>query len=702
MLPDRTSTLLTCFAVAMNRRRAYRPSHPMVVRAEQQLLETITTVMANREELTLGIGPRELLLDGKRLRSRLSVTREVASRLHRRGVSSLTLLPDITGDSVRSLLGWLTADRGASSAAADAVTGGAPDVPGFLIGRIDYDRLVLRDSVASNEEQVASIWRALAHTAMPAVRGASAAADTATAEQIVAAIRSGIDDPEYARRVSVTLFTLVDQATHATPRQRALLGERLRAILAALDERSLTAILAQVGGPEQQHAFMARVTEALPLDAVVEWLEVAAHTRQQNLSHHLLRLLRKLSGLARDRVRGSATDMSFRDAAHDLVSGWELEDPNPDEHIELLDQIALIEAERTTRPDTVSPDALLADQQQESVRLIQMALEVDEVSDDARFAVHQLVLGGHAARLLAWIDEADAPTAVAQLRSAAASPDALMALLLRDTPDVEVARSLVSYAGEDAIPALFDVLATSTSRRIRRLVYDRLRDFGRVIWPELSPRLENTTWFFARNLLGLMRDIRIAERRDGGDLQSLPLAGVTRYLSHEREQPRLEAVRLLLSDPSMREGTLRRAFDDTSPRVIREALEAVIALAAETADETASLPERLFTRVLELVDDERLPPEIRARAVWALDAWSGTATCSWLLAHTTRKHWLTRRLVLADGRPTVLAALGLLARRYARDPRASRVLTMARATDDLRSHAASGTPPQTPDAGNAE
>lgn len=701
---DDSQTMLTRFAVALNRRRSYRPSHPMVVRAEQQLLETITTVMASRDELVLGIGPRELLIDGKRIRKRLSVTREIAARLHRRGVSSLTLQQDITGDSVRALLGWLTADRGAAAGEGDALSGG-PEIHGFIVARIDYDRLVLRDSAASNEEQVAGIWQALSDLArVPggarSAQGASHAADVeaerVTAEQIVAAIREGIDNPEQTRKVAATLITLVDQATHATPRQRALIGERLRAVLPLLDERTLSVILSHIGDADQQHLFLTQVSEALPLDAVVEWIEVAARTNRQSLSHHMLRLMRKLSRLAQTRVAGSSTDMSFRDAAHDLVTGWELEDPNPGEHVELLEQIALVEAERTSQSDTVSPTALLIDQQQESVRLVQMALEADAIGEDTKFAVHQLIVEGRVADLLTWINEAESEPAAAQLRAMAASPDALMAVLLRgDAVDVDVARTLVAAATDDAIPALFDILATSESRKIRRVVYDRLRDFGPVIWKGLLSRLDNTTWFFARNLLGLMRDIRIATRREGGDLQMLTLAGVTRYLSHEREQLRLEAVRLLLDDSSIREGALRRAFDDASPRVVREALESVIALAGESSeghsgDNAPLLSGALFTRLLELIRDERLPVEVRARAVWALDAHGGAATCAWLVGHTTRRRFLTRRLALNDDSPTVRAAIGLLAKRYRNDPRAARVLAMAMASGDARSRAASG------------
>ena len=666
----------------------------MVVRAEAQLYETIAQVMASREELILSVSPRELRWDGQRVRSRQSVTREVAARLSRRGVSSLGFHTGITHESVTLLLGWLTPQAGRAQASTDGLAG-APDLPGFTIGRIPYDRLVLTDSVEASEEQVTSLWFALGSVALGNTNARETTADASVshatpAETIATAIRNGVHDTEYAQRVAGMLFTLVDQATHATPGQRAAIGKRLHAILPLLDAGTVSIILSHVGNEEQQRAFMAQVTDALPLNAVVDWLETAAQSSDRSLSHQLLRLLRKLSVLADGGVAGSPIDTNFRDAAQDLVSGWDLDETNPTEHMELLDQIALIETDRVSNNNAISPAELLLEQQGEPARLVQMALETGEAGDDAIAAVQRLTAEGRTADLLHWIANAESSSASVAVNAAAASPTALRIVLLRDPPDMNVVRALLPSAAPEAIPALLDVLASSTVRVIRRLVLDRIREFGALAWKQLLDRLDDTTWFFARNLLVVMREIRANVRDSGGDVGALPIVGVTRYLSHDREQLRLEAVRLLLDEPSMRDGALRRALDDAHPRVVREALEAMIAMGnAASATKPSAVPADLFARIVALIENRARPDEIRARAVWALDVQHGPHALSWLLNHVSRKRFLSRRPAIADSSPTVLAALGLLAKRYASNAQAAQFLSLAKATKDLRGHAAS-------------
>ncbi|MEO7997740.1 MAG: hypothetical protein ABI852_09855 [Gemmatimonadaceae bacterium] len=664
----------------------------MVIRAEAQLVETIAHVMATRETLTLGVSPRELRWDGQRMRSRQSVTREVAARLYRRGVSSVVFQAGITHESVSLLLGWLTPQPGRAAATGEGLAG-APELSGFVIGRIPYDRLVLTDSVEASEEQITALWFALGSVALGNSTDSRAGVDTfdahsVPADAIAAAIRNGVHDEAYARRVAEMFFTLVDQATHATPGQRAAIGKRLHAILPLLDSGTLAAILTHVGGEEQQRAFMAQVTDALPLNAVVDWLEMAARSSNRSLSHQLLRLLRKLSTLADGNVVGSVIDANFRDAAQELVTGWDLDETNPGEHVELLDQIAFIETERVTTPNVNSPAELLVEQDGEPARLVQMALELGEAGEDAVAAVQRLTVEGRTAEMLDWIANADDSTASLVLKAAVASPAALRIVLLKEFPDANVARVLLPAATEDGIPALLDVLASSPVRAIRRLVIDRLREFGPIVWNHLLDRLDNPTWFFARNLLVLMRDIRSRVRDTGGDASALAITGVARYLSHEREQLRLETVRLLLEEPTMRDGALRRAFDDAHPRVVREAIEWMIAMSTADANRSPVVPPEFGARVIALIENRQQPDEIRARAVWALDALRGPQTAHWLLTHVSKKRWLSRRPGLAESSPTVLAALGLLAKRYANEPRAAVVLSMARAAKDLRSHAA--------------
>ena len=316
--------------------------------------------------------------------------------------------------------------------------------------------------------------------------------------------------------------------------------------------------------------------------------------------------------------------------------------------------------------------------------LVQMALEIGDAGDDAIAAAYQLTLDGHAAQALHWIATAEASNATRLLTASVASPAALRIVLLQESPDITAARALLPVATQAAIPALLDVLASSNVRAIRRLVIDRLREFGPTLWNELLDRLDDTTWFFARNLLVLMRDIRADVRAAGGDLSALPIVGVARYLSHDRDQLRLEAVRLLLDDPAMRDGALRRAFDDAHPRILREALEWIIAGSSSRA---STIPAEFQSKTIAIIENRRVSDEIRARAVWALEAHHGPTVLQWLTAHVSRKRLFFRRAKIADSSPTVLAALGLLARRYATEPHVATILLMARATGDLRSQA---------------
>ena len=671
----------------------------MVLRAEQQLLETITSFMVNREEFALGVGPRELLCEGRRLRTRQSVTRELAARLNRRGVSALTFLPEINRESIRLLLAWLAGQ----ARSIPTNKSGAPEIAGFRIGLIPYDQLVLIDSIESNEEQLSSIWSALATAALSEGGVARAAVgcnstntralrtfdvESLSAEKVVSAIHDGVCESGYAERISGMLFTLVDQAAHATPKLRASIGERLEAVLTNLDSDSLNAILAHIGSKEQQREFISQVSEALPVSAVVGWLDVAARSNNRGLSHHMLLLLRKLSTLATGAAVGSTADLGFRDAAQELVSGWELDDPNPGAHVELLDQIALIETDRSALHDSDSPADYVAEKSSEAERLVQMALEIDDVGEDTREAVQQLMMSGHAAKLLEWIGGSDGTSAATTMLAMASTPDNIMAILLRETPDLNVARVILGAAGEDAIPTMFDLLATSNVRMIRRIVYDRLREFGSVIWKDLASRLEDAPGFFARNLLALMRDIRVAERVAGNKIDSLTLTGVVRYLSHEREQVRLEAVRLMLDEPTTRSGTLRRALGDSSNRIAAEAIECLISqsLGPESLSSNSTTESNeLFGRLKLIIADRNRSEETRSRAVMALATVRSVAVRNWLIEHVTRKRFLTRRTMLAEGKPTVVAAIGVLASRYANDDSTRIVLKLAATCRDARS-----------------
>ncbi len=798
--------LLTRFAVALNRRRAYAATHPMVLQAEAELLAALTDMLAAHGQLSLGVAHRELLCNGAPVDGGGSVARELAERLHRRGVGALTFQPGVAIDALRLALSWLA--RELPPGAKDPSPEAAPSVPGITIGRLAYDRLVLGDPAANARQEASAIWRALASAAFeleeleesadsvaapsgatpggvtrgghapeasltgigesPAGRALSLSDSTpdiaadnesdtddplasASAEDIAAAIEQRAQQEPYARRVAQVLLSLATQVSNAPPAVREELGQRLRSVLHRLGDSSLATVLRAAGTGREQRQLLSEVVSALPAQAVVEWLEVAARATDQEMSHQLLRILGKLSRHATDR-RGRGTEqLALRSAARDLVAGWRLSDPNPVAHRSLLDHIALFDS--TTLPgfatriapeittDALSPGsrakapgdggsatadlvALGADGSDgepdafadveitaehaiaalapkstlpglqvdepsipgESGRLIKLACEIGLVGEDAISAAQQLVADGHTVRLFEWLDASPNVQTARALRDGAVAPTAVSAALSHEPFDAAAVRVLIAALPVEAAPMLLDALESLSSRSARRLLYDRLREYGPALVPELLRRLQGSPpWYFARNLLALLRDASTA-----GDSTSRA-ADLRQFLHHPAEQVRIEAVRILLEDGSTRELAMRQALDDDCERIVRAGIDGALALSdVQPAGGRSAITSVIASRLMHLVDEGEYDPELLARAVRALAGSPGPTVRDWLLAQVTRRTLVLRRTSLADASPVVLAALGVLAALHGRDPRVAPILEQARAQHDARRTAVVG------------
>lgn len=486
--------------------------------------------------------------------------------------------------------------------------------------------------------------------------------------EVGGAIERRMSREGYARRVAFVLLRVADQVSQAPAAQRAALGERLRSVLGALSHSSIGNIIKSVGVGADQRRFVSQVIDALPVGAIIEWLETAAQVTGQDLSHHLLRLMAKLSTRAQDAAASSGAETAFRDAARDLVAGWTLDDPNPGEHVSLLDEIARFETSRVTQS---LPDA-------GAVRIVQIALEVDEFGEDAQDAAQQLLAAGRVSELMQWITEAPGGKAAAALQTLVFSPAAIKATLLREPLDQAMARALLASLDDSACETLLDVLSDAESRSTRRLVYDRLREYGPSLTAHLIGRLDGAPWYFVRNLLTLMRDTAALDA--GTDVTGSTLF---RFLSHQHEQVRVEALRLLVSDPASREPAIRHALDDRSERVVRVVID--LLGSDEVRERRATLASDLVQRLLRFIGSGDRDEELRARAVRALtDAAPSILVRDPLLAISSRRTLVFRRLVLAEARPVVLAALEVLAARYAADAKVAAVLSLAVRHPDAR------------------
>lgn len=725
--------LLIRLSVALGRRRAYTVGHPMVQKSEQEVLEALRTILASRPALTLGVARKELLLDGEPLEGRISSIRDLAERLHRRGVGSLTFESGITLDSLRGALDWLTAPPPADGSFNSA---GHPDLSGIVVRGIAYDHFTLGDQGTSNEERVRDLWRQLASIAMESdgedtadtedaptrggapsgsgggggegggargragesrrglgeegvggpgdgnggAEGGEAGADAgdggsprpgtvdlahATPDEVASAIERRVHHEGYAKRMAFVLVSLADQVAQAPLAQRQELGERLRSVLQRLAESSISRIIQSVAGGSARRRFLSQLIDVLPVSAVIEWLEVAARANEQELSHHLLRLLTKLSALAGEEGAHPASEEALRGAARDLVSDWGLSDPNPAEHVGLLDHIALFDG-----AGDGDPDGDVGLRELGTARLVQMALELGEAGDDTLHAADRLVSQGYVVQLFAWLDAVPPTPASTALREHLSSAGSILEVLLQEPPDLAAVGALLPTVGIRSAPALLDVLEGSGDRHIRRLVFDHLATLGPDLGPLLLSRMEGAHWYVLRNLLALLREV---QPPPGVRAEwSIPRGRMTELMHHEQPKVRQEAFRILVRDPVARTAALWTALEDDDEALARVALEAV-------ADRSVPLSPELATRILLFIRRMEGHDALVTRAIQALGVQPLPLVRDWLVQHVGRRTRILRRLKLHEGRATVPAALEVLGRLYPDDPAVRPLLELARA-----------------------
>jgi len=361
------------------------------------------------------------------------------------------------------------------------------------------------------------------------------------------------------------------------------------------------------------------------------------------------------------------------------VDEWTLADPNPSEHDALLDYIAietLAPAEGQRSPIAV-PEAPsdLPPAHLDALRLVQMACELDVVGEDTVVAARRLVDDGQHRLLLDVLAAAPGARAPAALGDTVVSASALRRVLLATPFDAAEAKLLLSHARVAHAPVLLDALAEANQRSARRLLLSSLRDFGPALLPLLVRQLDpGAAWYYLRNVLVLLRDLLAESGPDAPERLRAPL--YLSFLDHPQAQVRAEALRLVLDLPTSRSIGLLRAIDDQSNRVAAIAIDALIAFAGDEslAASVRSESEAFAQRLALLVDEHRFEPELLGRAVRAMQIDASASTREWLLGHVTRRSRFLRRLRLTEGRPSVLAALRVLALVHTGDAQVDEVL----------------------------
>lgn len=705
-------TLLTRLSVAISRRRTYSASHPMAVQSELALANELLPKLAHVRTLVLGVSDRELMVNGALPEKAGPIARDLAERLHRRGIGAITFQQGATIEGLRSLLDWIMQAPGPDESE-------PPGNPGVGIKRLAYDMLVMADPEAVQRE-VSSIWRELVHAAVSGGRSAGQMRGSLSAgfvegeislEELGRSIKAVATEPDAATGIAAVLESVAMRVAHSSRVVRESLSQKLRDLFAQLGPAPIQALVKALGNGHDQKRFISTMCDALPVEVMVGWLQVASEATGQDLSPHLLRILTRLSTYAEEAAKGLNLAVAeearqvVRDAARDLVQAWDPDDPNPDEHRALLDQIAALDAARWLSSESVMASEELPGVTTEAARLVQMACEIDVPSLDAISAVGTLVENGESMAVMSWLRAAPGTKAAARLRDELLAPQAVRVTLLADPCDAQAAEALLAQLGSDHVPLLLDILQAATSGTARRLTYRRLRDEGPALYGELARRLhEPNEWYVIRNLLSLLRDVGGRQRAAGG---SPVLPDLNSFQSHPQPRVRLEALRLLARSSGTIEPAIARALSDDDPDVVTAAVEATHSLVSgnmprrstDAADEdqlygdsvsvqehsaskAAGAADLILSRatavgLMRSVDADKVNENTAVLAIGCLRHAQGPTVCSWLVQCASVRTSFLHRLRLAPLRPRVLAALNLLREQYSDDSTARRLITLA-------------------------
>jgi DNA-binding transcriptional ArsR family regulator len=644
------SDFLVEFSIVLHNRSMYPDDHPQLQNAADRFMHRLETLLEARDSISLGVAHHQLLVDGVATDPENALLRDLARRLHRHQLTSVRFDRGATLGEIDDLLGALCSDP--------------TRVPGPLGHRldrishwdhlrltaVDYGRLAFREESLVDPEEppraADDLWLALARL----TGGDEATGDAAADSPVVArAIEAHAGEIAYDRVVLDYLTRIAEEMSGRLSPAEDRLRNRVSALIKNLDPQRLRQLLEVGANPQATRQFALNAAQTLAVDAVVEVLEAAADVSQQTISHHLLRLLRKLARQASsgsEQVRTEA-DGALRKHVARLLAGWTLEDPNPTGYTSLLDSMA------TDQPWDLRPDSSSLETDPESV--LQLGLEVGVPGPRVRAAVALLLARGRLETVVTLLNDAPVPGAADALWAMVATPECLRAELTSPRRNRALIEQLARKLRTGAVEQLFAQLVDA-DRPTRAWLLQVLRGFGPVAAEAAVAHLTDARWYVRRNSLGLLQQIGEWPSR----FSPVPL------FQDPEPQVRRAAIKLALGSAELRPQALRAALSDASPRVLTLGLVAA----------AIACPPELHPRLDAIVADTTVDPELRALAVRALGA-SGTPTARQRLIEVVLpgRRWLPRRLAAPS--PPVLAALAVLASAWADDPAAQLALGKA-------------------------
>ncbi len=659
VLPRDISLFLPLLGIGLHKAGAYPPGHPLLKSAYEAVASHLRVVLVNRPFLLIGVARGQLLVEGLATDPDNPVLRELANRLHRHQLGAIKIFNGVGRDEVEEMLQVLSRDSRQQPVGQDLSEFDDRWEHVRLIPPA-YDRLEMSEGgqklgeAAPTDSTASRLWVGLAAVAVAREGAPELHTDP---RAIAKALNERVRDPEHAKKVVDYLLGLSRELRRSHGQEAEVLKERLGQLLNHITPDALRELASLGADLAQRRRLVMDAAMVLPAGAVLTLLRAVSDSNAQAIPQAMLRLLTKLAFQTEKgtpMVREEA-DLALREGVRQLVDKWTLDDPNPVAYTRVLERLS-------RHPGGVAPPA--EDHAAEAMRLVEMSLETDTVGDSVWSALEEVVREGRATDVVKMVEDPNVAEDIQEHFWVHLATPANMRILLANEPrDTEVVELLLQRMGMAAAEPMLESLEVADNRTLRRRLLTRLMGLGPAIGPMLVERLPPAPWYVQRNLLALL-----------GSLPEIP-ADFTPVPYTDNDDPRVrrEALKLMLRIPGQRDEAIITSLGDDDAGNLRMGL----AAALEGGCPLAAVP-----RLMALLNDRRVPSEIRAMAIRVLGTIRTPATRDWLMNHAMTKQGWLRRMRLQPRSPELLAILGALARGFHKDPHAQVVFRLAESSND--------------------
>ncbi|MEZ4416101.1 MAG: hypothetical protein R3E10_10100 [Gemmatimonadota bacterium] len=650
-------------SVAVQRYSIYPANHPTLAPAADALLTRLAKLLEEDVQLSLGVAHRQLVVDGAATDDHHPILADLAGRLHAQHIGAIQFTLDVERASLVGLLSVLA--QGDDDPIGLRAVSAIPAWPGLTLHPVGYQNLTLSDDQqAAGGDQVMQLWLGLAAAAMAGETGAVEGDEIPTPALVAAHLR-GEKAQAYDEAVVGYLLQIADRLAEGGADVDPV-RHRIRALVEELDRGTLRRILEMGGDPQRRRLIVRQCFRGLGGSASIKLLEAAAATSGQEISTLMMRMLTKLSLHAdkgSEAIRPKVTH-AVRDSVDELLGEWLPDGTSPQGYVRILDEFSrTAPLDRSTRGRTLKRSAS---------SLIQMAIEVDGYGEMVEQAVDELLLKGSLEQVAPLVEGELKTTAARRIRARLASPKQIDALEQVEHISEEALERLVDLVGAEASAApLLRLLSETSSRALRRTVFDRLTHMSAAVGRAITPFLEDPRWYVVRNMLELVA--ALPERP-----QTLSML---RYVSHEDLRVRRAALPLALQEPGARARALSLALQEDDERMVRMGL-------LELKQE---LPAALVPTIIErCVRDDEQSVSLRLLAIRVIAQSRDPAVRDALLELAAGKRTLfgKPRLASLDGSDgeVVRTALSVLVQEWRHDPLVAPLLRAAEKVKDVDVH----------------